>query len=313
VFWLDPLVCAELFALANLAFLGVDIALAHAVNGYAHPAEWIPLGFSASATAVLLFAQLLRGFRPGPDAVPAASGPSRLRVRIAGWLGILVGWSSIFLGVLGLLFHLKSQFFALQTIKSLVYAAPFAAPLAYTGIGLLILLNRMVPAGDREWGWWVVALAMFGFAGNFVLCLTDHAQNGFFRPTEWIGVVAAAYATAALVAVMLEPGSLTLRRFAGVVLAAAGCVGFVGGGLHLMGNLRAESVGSLYQRIASGDLRADLESGRLRDAFLYGAPAFAPLLFVDLAVLAALGLWGLARARAPHSERARTPAHALRG
>ena len=46
---------------------------------------------------------------------------------------------------------------------------------------------------------------------------------------------------------------------------------------------------------------ADLRSpaGSLWDRFLYGAPLFAPLLFADLATLAALGLWGLAWSQSP--------------
>ena len=93
-------------------------------------------------------------------------------------------------GLAGLLFHLDSVFFEEQTLRNLVYTAPFAAPLAYTGLGFLVLLSRMVDADDPEWAGWVVVLAAGGWAGNFVLTLADHAQNGFFHPTEWIGVVA---------------------------------------------------------------------------------------------------------------------------
>jgi hypothetical protein len=41
-------------------------------------------------------------------------------------------------------------------------------------------MNRMVAAGTVEWGRWVLLLALGGFAGNLVLSLCDHAQNGFF-------------------------------------------------------------------------------------------------------------------------------------
>jgi hypothetical protein len=313
--WRDPVAYAELFALANLAFLGVDIALAHAVNQFRHPGEWLPLYYSAGATVVLLLSQLLCGYRPGPDWSVGLGCPRPIRRRLAGWLGALVGWSAIFLGVMGLIFHLKSQFFELQTLKSLVYAAPFAAPLAYTGIGLLILLNRMVDARSPEWGWWVVVLAMFGFAGNFVLCLTDHAQNGFFHVTEWIGVIAAAYTMAALVAVMVEPESKPVRWFAGAVLGAAGAVGLLGAALHLMGNLQVDSVGEVYRLIASGAWREPLASGSVPGAFLYGAPSFAPLLFTNLAVLAAIGLVSMPHVPAPVADRPAGFAHepSLRG
>ena len=48
-----------------------------------------------------------------------------------------VGLCSIVVGIAGLLWHLNSQFFVEQTLKNLVYAAPFVAPLAYSGIGVL--------------------------------------------------------------------------------------------------------------------------------------------------------------------------------
>ena len=59
-------------------------------------------------------------------------------------VGHLVGWCAIAIGLVGVVLHLDSRFFHERTIKSLVYAAPFAAPLAYTGLGLLLVMNRMV-------------------------------------------------------------------------------------------------------------------------------------------------------------------------
>ena len=76
--------------------------------------------------------------------------------------------------------HLDSRFFHERTIKSLVYAAPFAAPLAYTGLGLLLIMNRMVDPKSEEWPRWVLLLGLGGVVGNFIFSLTDHAQNGFF-------------------------------------------------------------------------------------------------------------------------------------
>ena len=40
----------------------------------------------------------------------------------------------------------------------------------------------------------MLLLALGGFVGNFVFSLTDHAQNGFFNPLEWIPVVSSALA-----------------------------------------------------------------------------------------------------------------------
>ena len=46
----DRRLILDLFVLANIAFLAVDIYIAHSVNRFAHWAEWIPLGFSILAT-----------------------------------------------------------------------------------------------------------------------------------------------------------------------------------------------------------------------------------------------------------------------
>ena len=107
-------------------------------------------------------------------------------------VGHLVGWCAIAIGLIGVVLHLDSRFFHERTIKSLVYAAPFAAPLAYTGLGLLLVMNRMVDRRSEEWPRWVLLMGLGGFVGNFIFSLTDHAQNGFFHWTEWIPVVSSA-------------------------------------------------------------------------------------------------------------------------
>ena len=270
--WGDPLAWVELFALSNIAFLAADVGLAHAVNAFAHPAEYVPVAFSLVAPAVLVAAMALGGLRPAPTG--AGSGRSRL----ARGLGMAVGWGSIAVGIAGAILHLDSAFFEEQTLKNLVYTAPFAAPLAYTGLGFLLLLDRMVDARTVDWSRWVVFLALGGFVGNFVLTLADHAQNGFFHPTEWIGVVASAWAVSSLCAVLVVHDNPPLRRLALAIMAAQVGVGLLGFYLHAMADLRSPA-------------------GSLWDRFLYGAPLFAPLLFADLAMLAALGIWGLSRTR----------------
>ncbi len=98
-----------------------------------------------------------------------------------------------------MLCHLESCSFLDRTLMSLTYAAPFAAPLAYTGLGFLLLVNRMVEVKSADWARWVILLALGGFFGNFVLSLTDHASNGFFMRTEWIPVISSAFATSFLI------------------------------------------------------------------------------------------------------------------
>lgn len=268
----DPVVLVELFAVGNLGFLGVDIAVAHAVNAFAHRAEWVPLAFSGAATVLLLIALALGGLRPSPSGKGlSARGAAARRV------GLAVGWGAVVVGVVGLVLHLESQFFGRQTLKDLVYTAPFAAPLAYAGVGLLLILDRMIDARSVEWARWVVLLALGGFVGNFVLTLADHAQNGFFHPAEWVGVIASALAVGVLTAVVALPDDGPARRLGYGVMAAQVVVGGLGEVYHVAANLAATS-------------------GTLWEKFLYGAPAFAPLLFANLAVLGVIGLMALSAA-----------------
>lgn len=290
--WAQPIVLVELFALSNVAFLAVDIAVAHAINAFANRAEWIPLIVSPVASLLLVLAMLLT--RRVTPPVPVRGGP-RLsgREHFARGLGLLAGWICVVVGVAGLIFHLESQFFVRRTLASLVYTAPFVAPLAYAGLGLLLILNRMVRSQALEWAQWVTLLAMGGFAGNFILSLADHAQNGFFVPAEWIGVFAGAFATSGLLLAALRPADRTLRRWLVPLMLVQMAVGTLGFVLHVRANL-AKPGPTFLER------------------FLYGAPALAPLLFADLAILGLLGLWALSRADQPAPEPA-VPTGAVAG
>jgi len=196
-------------------------------------------------------------------------------------VGYMIGCLSILVGLGGVLYHLESRFFLDRTLKSLTYAAPFAAPLAYTGLGFLLLTNRMVNARSAEWARWVIFLALGGFFGNFVLSLTDHASNGFFARTEWIPVISSALATGFLIV----PLVLTVtRRFLDVclvVMLTQALVGILGFGFHVEANL----VGPGHD---------------LFDKLVNGAPPMAPLLFPNLVGLALIGMWALL----PHLEEA---------
>jgi hypothetical protein len=191
-----------------------------------------------------------------------------------GRLGTVVGWCGVAVGIAGLILHLRSQFFTATTLHNLVYSAPFVAPLAFTGLGLLLLANRMVPEGTQERPQWVVFLALGGFLDNFVLSLTDHAQNGFFNALEWVPVFASALAVGFLLVALFRPLTRGFARACWLVLALQVVTGVAGFALHVWFDVH-------------GPAR------RLELDFLYGAPAFAPLLFADLAVLAAIGLTGL--------------------
>jgi hypothetical protein len=259
----QPRTWVELFVLFNLGGLAPDIFLAHSTNAFHSRAEFVPLIFSLAAPAILL---------------PAIWALAKGKLSLWRFLGNFIGWVSVFIGIVGLVLHLKSQFFQQWTLASLVYTAPFAAPLAYTGLGLLLILNRSVAANSREWAEWVVLLALGGFVGNFVFSVTDHAQNGFFRPVEWIPVIASALAVGFLTVPLIRKTGTGYFLLCLMGLLLEVLVGLAGFALHLRADLVAEG-GSLFQRV------------------VHGAPIFAPMLFPNLAVLAGIGLWALHQKR----------------
>lgn len=262
----SPRRAARLFVVSNIAFLGVDIVIAHLANVFAHRLEWAPVVFSAVATPLLL---------------PGAFGSERPIVRT---IDRIVAALAIMVGVVGMVFHLESGFFASQTLRDLVYSAPFVAPLSYVGVGLLLLLVHSEEATGEGFGAWILFLALGGFGGNLALSLLDHAQNGFFHPTEWIPVAASAFAVAFLVLALTASGQRDplFRRAIVGVMAVQVAVGVLGAVLHTEANLRHSAMSSF------------------QDRFVFGAPAFAPLLCANLALLALIGVWATAaRAEAP--------------
>jgi hypothetical protein len=256
--WKQPWFLVEAFALVNLGFLTLDIYLAHSVNGFRRQAEYVPLYFSATAPLVLLVAMALR------------------KRWIAAWkdVGYFVGWTAILIGLTGVLLHLDSSFFYELTLRSLTYSAPFAAPLAYAGLGFLLLLNRMVDAETTEWAQWVLFLTLGGFAGNFVFSISDHAENGFFNPLEWVAVVASAVAVGFLVTPLLVNVSRRFIALCATVLMLQSVIGVWGFVLHAVRNLHGPSVHPLANLV-------------------WGAPPMAPLLFPNLAALGMIALWQL--------------------
>lgn len=260
----------EVFVTVNLAFLVADIYVAHSVNAFRERAEWIPFWFAAGA-ALLVAGNLAAawwGLRKGEDGGRAIHrGPGRT-------LGIVLGGTAVLVGVSGLILHLESGFFREATLQNLVYSAPFVAPLAFAGLGFLLLLNRMVEHGSSAWGAWVLLLALGGWLGNFGLSLADHAQNGFFFVQEWIPVVSAALAAGWLATVFIEDVGRRFLHWALGLMALQAGVGLLGFWLHVAPVLR-EGAGTLWSRI------------------VFGPPVFAPLLFANLALLAALGVWEL--------------------
>ncbi len=258
----DCVLWVEAFALGNLAFLALDIYIAHSENGFLRPAEYFPLFFSLASPLLLAAALIAREFWRSPRAWTA--------------IGYAVGIMSIALGLSGVIYHLDSQFFYERTLRSLTYAAPFAAPLAYTGIGMLLLLNRMERSPSAQWAKWVLFLAMGGFFGNFVLSLTDHAENGFFHWTEWIPVAGSALAVGFLAVFFFVAPTARFLKACAIVLLLQAAIGILGFFFHAQADLYGPSR-SFFQNVVDG------------------APPFAPLLLPNLMVLGLVGLWAFER------------------
>jgi hypothetical protein len=251
----------EAFVLFNFAGLIADIFLAHSENQFRRQTEYVPLIFSVAAAVAL-----------------AAIIPFRTRLP-AVWrdVGHLVGWLSVVVGLAGVVLHLDSQFFYERTLRSLTYAAPFAAPLAYAGLGLLLIGNRLVDPRTAAWSQWMLLLALGGFIGNFVFSLTDHAMNGFFNAVEWTPVVSSACAIGALLVPFMMDVDRPYLWLCAAVLGVQALVGMAGFAFHVASDLR-QPAASLFERILSG------------------APPLAPLLFPNVVVLG----WIALRVMAPH-------------
>jgi hypothetical protein len=250
----------EVFLLFNFACLTGDILLAHSENSFRNRAEYIPLWFSGGAALLLLFGLFSR--------IKSQS------LALWKWTGYGVGWISVAVGIAGVAYHLESSFFYERTLRSLTYAAPFAAPLAYVGLGCLLLMNRMVPFPTKEWAKWTLLLTLGGFAGNFALSLSDHAVNGFYHWTEWIPVFCCALAVGFLILLFSGEESARFSKLCASVLALQILVGVAGFFLHGLADLRGPSA-SLVQNV------------------IHGAPPFAPMLLPNLALLGLLGLLAL--------------------
>lgn len=264
----------EVFVLFNFVCLTGDIVLAHSENSFRNRAEYIPIVFSAVAALLLVVAIGMR--------------VTRKSIALWKWIGHVLGWSSTVVGIAGVAFHLESGFFYERTLKSLTYTAPFAAPLAYVGLGCLLLMNRMVPFPTRDWARWVLLLTLGGFLGNFALSLSDHAVNGFFHWTEWIPVFSCAIAAGFLTMFFLGEEGPAFSRLCAVILGAQIAVGTLGFLLHGLADWHGPSR-SLWQNV------------------IHGAPPFAPMLLPNLALLGLLGLLAWDRVvRQMHSGRIRS-------
>ena len=218
----------------------------HVSNAFASRVERVPIAFSIVGALALVPGLLVDR-----------------RVLFARLVALVVGGLSIAVGLTGMVLHLESTFPCAQTLHELVSTAPFAAPLAYVGLGLLLILDRPEDPAGEAWGAWVLFLALGGFVGNFALSALDHAQNGFFHPAEWIAVGAAAFGVAFLAVALVRPTPSFLRATLGLLVFEV-LVGLAGAALHVTGDLRMPGA---PRRPRAERRRARVDAGRLFTMF----------------------------------------------
>jgi hypothetical protein len=136
----------------------------------------------------------------------------------------------------------------------------------------------------------VLLLSLGGFVGNFIFSLADHAQNGFYRATEWVPVAASAFAIGFLLLPFIVRVNRAYVTVCAAVMLVQVAVGLLGFYYHTAANLRGR--GPTWF-----------------DRFVYGAPVMAPLLLPNLALLVLIGLYRL-RADLPAPVAPEAPAQA---
>ena len=128
---------------------------------------------------------------------------------------------------------------------------------------------RLVDGAARGKGALLEAFVLASFAFLVLDVFLAHSVNDFRYRAEWIPFVFSMAATLLLAAAL--PGRRAIRgscAYGAGIVVGAGSIALC---LHVAADVNGLSA-SLYEN------------------FVHGAPVFAPLLFVDLAVLAAIGL-----------------------
>ncbi len=243
----------NIFIIINYLGLIFDILYAHSINKFAHWGEYIPLYFCIIATLVIPLSLTLKD-------------------KVKNVTLITISIVSIFIGIWGVIFHLESQFFQDISLKSLVYTAPFVAPLSFAGLGFLLLLNQMIPSSSKSWAIWVILLAYIGFLGNFILSLCDHEQNGFFHITEWIPIISSALILGFIPYYIFDKTKTSMKNACHYIVGIQLIVGVLGFILHGIAILKTNFDITFWEKV------------------LYGAPLMAPLLFTILGILMYLGM-----------------------
>lgn len=267
-----------LLAAVNEIILGVDIYLAHNIDGTIKPYEWIPIIFGPAAGVLLLAAGII-AIRRRPLANIIATG---------------VFFLSIIVGLLGTYFHLHRAFLweaaSGQRISAhlLIWAPPLLGPITFALVAVLGLSAAWVEdppdsgvlqllGGRRLRMPYPKTQAYFFMVSLFILVtlimsVLDHARTNFENPWLWFPTIVGTLAV--LVTFLmgafshLERNDLLFYIATMLLLIIVGLVGFV---LHILANLTGQ--GAIVP-----------------ERFLRGAPSMAPLLFANMALMGLLVL-----------------------
>ena len=176
-------------------------------------------------------------------------------------------------GLAGVIYHLESQFFQNQSLKSLIYTAPFIAPLSFSALGFLLFLNLLLSSLEKDWGRWVIWLSYLGFLGNFLLSLCDHEQNSFYYWTEWIPVISSSLIIGVIPFFLSPKRNDLIYKASFIIVGVQFIVGLLGAFMHIISLFKYTSI-----------------EHTLLEKIKFGAPLMAPLLFCNLAFLMFIGM-----------------------
>jgi preprotein translocase subunit Sss1 len=262
-----------LMVAVNLLFLGLDIYLAHGMNGTIRPYEWIPIVFGPAAGVVLLVAGLI----------------SLRQRRLAILLAFAVLAVSIVVGIAGAYFHLVRALppgGAPQlslTLVFFVYGPPLVGPLTFSLVGVLGVIaavvedppgsGRMVVPGLFSWRvpfsksqQYYIWISL-GILATLLSSVLDHGRFNFENVWVWVPTIVGVFAAvAAMVMGMLKNPSRSDQITFFVAMIGLIVVAVIGFLFHIQTDLaRANAI--------------------VPERFLRGAPFLAPLLFADMAGL----------------------------
>ncbi len=267
-----------LMVAVNEAFLGLDIYMAHGMNGTIRPYEWIPIIFGPVAGLLLLVAGVI----------------ALRRRREAVLLAFAVFAASIVVGLLGAYFHVQRAIPPSgpgapgRALDLAVFAPPIIGPLTFSLIGVLGVIaavyedppgsGRMVAPGlftwrvpfskTRQYLIWVG----LGILATLLSSVLDHGRFNFANALVWIPTVVGVFATAATIMLgLIAKPSRGDRITVLVSMIALIVVGLIG----------------LYLHTRSGLVRG---TNIVPERFLRGAPLLAPMLFADMGTLGLIAL-----------------------